>query len=98
VQSTKCVDVGLKRLEITSHAWNLPHLAIRKPPGQPAARRSLRGRQSEGRFFKLLCGLSPSCPQFLNRSGWKAVAVHGDASQAQRTAAVDSFKVRKQME
>jgi hypothetical protein len=31
--------------------------------------------------------------QALNRQGWKAVAVHGDASQAQRTAAVDSFKV-----
>ena len=36
--------------------------------------------------------------QALNRQGWKAVAVHGDASQAQRTAAVDSFKVRTQMQ
>lgn len=34
--------------------------------------------------------------QALNRQGWKAVAVHGDASQAQRTAAVDSFKVRQE--
>ena len=50
-------------------------------------------------------GLPPACVysraeiaafvllQALNRQGWKAVAVHGDASQAQRTAAVDSFKV-----
>jgi superfamily II DNA/RNA helicase len=35
--------------------------------------------------------------QALNRQGWKAVAVHGDASQAQRTAAVDSFKVMAKM-
>lgn len=28
----------------------------------------------------------------LKRAGWKAVAVHGDATQAARTAAVDSFK------
>ena len=28
----------------------------------------------------------------LQRRGWNAVAVHGDISQAQRTAAVESFK------
>lgn len=31
----------------------------------------------------------------LQKKGWNAVAVHGDASQAQRTAAVDSFKAGK---
>ena len=30
----------------------------------------------------------------LQRAGWKAAAVHGDASQAQRTRAVEQFKVR----
>lgn len=30
--------------------------------------------------------------QFLQRKGWKAVAIHGDISQGQRTAAVDKFK------
>ena len=29
----------------------------------------------------------------LQRSGWKAAAVHGDASQQQRTRAVEQFKV-----
>jgi len=29
----------------------------------------------------------------LQRKGWKAVAVHGDISQGQRTAAVESFKI-----
>jgi len=29
----------------------------------------------------------------LQRAGWKAAAVHGDASQAQRTRAVEQFKV-----
>lgn len=32
--------------------------------------------------------------QQLNRAGWKAAAVHGDASQQQRTRAVEQFKVR----
>ena len=31
--------------------------------------------------------------QQLNRAGWKAAAVHGDASQQQRTRAVEQFKV-----
>ena len=31
----------------------------------------------------------------LQRAGWKAAAVHGDASQAQRTRAVEQFKVRR---
>ena len=30
----------------------------------------------------------------LQRAGWKAAAVHGDASQQQRTRAVEQFKVR----
>jgi hypothetical protein len=29
----------------------------------------------------------------LQRTGWKAAAVHGDASQQQRTRAVEQFKV-----
>ena len=29
----------------------------------------------------------------LQRAGWKAAAVHGDASQQQRTRAVEHFKV-----
>lgn len=31
--------------------------------------------------------------QQLVRAGWKAAAVHGDASQQQRTRAVEQFKV-----
>ena len=30
--------------------------------------------------------------QLLKRKGWSAVAIHGDISQAQRTAAVEAFK------
>jgi ATP-dependent RNA helicase DBP3 len=33
--------------------------------------------------------------QFLQRKGWNAVAIHGDASQADRTAAVEKFKSGK---
>lgn len=32
---------------------------------------------------------------FLQRKGWKAVAIHGDISQGQRTAAVEQFKSGK---
>lgn len=33
--------------------------------------------------------------QFLSRKGWKAVAIHGDISQVQRSAAVEQFKSGK---
>ena len=33
--------------------------------------------------------------QMLSRKGWSAAAVHGDASQQQRSAAVDAFRAGK---
>jgi len=35
---------------------------------------------------------APRVQQLLTRRGWKAGAIHGDISQAQRTAAVEAFK------
>lgn len=35
---------------------------------------------------------APRVEALLKRKGWKAAAIHGDISQAQRTAAVEAFK------
>jgi ATP-dependent RNA helicase DBP3 len=35
---------------------------------------------------------APRVEALLSRKGWKAAAIHGDISQAQRTAAVEAFK------
>ncbi len=35
---------------------------------------------------------APRVEGLLKRKGWSAAAIHGDISQAQRTAAVEAFK------
>lgn len=43
-------------------------------------------------IFVLYKKEAPRVEALLKRKGWKAAAIHGDISQAQRTAAVEAFK------
>lgn len=43
-------------------------------------------------IFVLYKKEAPRVESLLKRKGWKAAAIHGDISQAQRTAAVEAFK------
>ncbi|CAG9467157.1 unnamed protein product [Pedinophyceae sp. YPF-701] len=51
-----------------------------------------KGRKNRVMVFVLYKKEASRVEQFLNSKGWKAAAVHGDASQAERTRAVESFK------
>ena len=57
--------------------------------------RSLVGRPGSGEraiVFVLYKKEAPRVESLLSRNGWKAAAVHGDAPQAARSAAVDAFR------
>jgi ATP-dependent RNA helicase DBP3 len=43
-------------------------------------------------IFVLYKKEAPRVEALLKRKGWSAAAIHGDISQAQRTAAVEAFK------
>eukprot|EP00879_Flechtneria_rotunda_P000824 GHRR01000948.1.p1 GENE.GHRR01000948.1~~GHRR01000948.1.p1 ORF type:complete len:602 (+),score=256.19 GHRR01000948.1:202-2007(+) len=49
-------------------------------------------RQNRIIIFVLYKKEAPRLEAFLKRKGWKAAAIHGDISQAQRTAAVEGFR------
>jgi ATP-dependent RNA helicase DBP3 len=49
-------------------------------------------RKNRVLVFVLYKKEAPKVEQLLRRAGWNAAAVHGDASQAARTAAVDAFR------
>ncbi|EFJ51752.1 hypothetical protein VOLCADRAFT_103394 [Volvox carteri f. nagariensis] len=51
-----------------------------------------KGRKNRVIIFVLYKKEAPRVEQLLSRKGWKAVAIHGDISQQQRTDAVDKFK------
>ncbi|GFR43801.1 hypothetical protein Agub_g4925 [Astrephomene gubernaculifera] len=51
-----------------------------------------KGRKNRVIIFVLYKKEAPRVEQLLTRKGWKAVAIHGDISQGQRTAAVEQFK------
>ncbi|KXZ43232.1 hypothetical protein GPECTOR_97g770 [Gonium pectorale] len=51
-----------------------------------------KGRKNRCIIFVLYKKEAPRVEQLLTRKGWKAVAIHGDISQQQRTDAVEKFK------
>ncbi|GLC47500.1 hypothetical protein PLESTB_000847600 [Pleodorina starrii] len=51
-----------------------------------------KGRKNRVIIFVLYKKEAPRVEQLLTRKGWKAVAIHGDISQQQRTDAVEKFK------
>ncbi|GIL46598.1 hypothetical protein Vafri_3565 [Volvox africanus] len=51
-----------------------------------------KGRKNRVIIFVLYKKEAPRVEQLLSRKGWKAVAIHGDISQQQRTDAVEKFK------
>ena len=60
--------------------------------------RSLVGRPGSGEraiVFVLYKKEAPRVESMLERNGWKAAAVHGDAPQSARSAAVDAFRAGK---
>jgi ATP-dependent RNA helicase DBP3 len=51
-----------------------------------------KGRKNRIIIFVLYKKEAPRLEGLLKRKGWNAAAIHGDISQAQRTAAVEAFK------
>jgi len=51
-----------------------------------------KGRKNRIIIFVLYKKEAPRVESLLKRKGWNAAAIHGDISQAQRTAAVEAFK------
>lgn len=51
-----------------------------------------KGRKNRIIIFVLYKKEAPRVEALLSRKGWNAAAIHGDISQAQRTAAVEAFK------
>lgn len=51
-----------------------------------------KSRKNRIIIFVLYKKEAPRVESLLKRKGWNAAAIHGDISQAQRTAAVEAFK------
>ncbi|GAB4813419.1 hypothetical protein N2152v2_000465 [Parachlorella kessleri] len=66
-------------------------------PARDARLHELLGRYHKSRTNRVLVFVlykkeADRVEQFLQRKGWKAAAIHGDITQAQRTKAVEQFK------